>query len=115
MKMGAGIAVQFNRLFNMKNELKKRNDRLTVGTMVTYPIAPVFNLVTKENYWDKPTYETLKMSLEELKAYLLWYPIKKVAMPKIGCGLDGLDWDKVREIIKDVFNNVDCEIIIRYL
>lgn len=36
----------------------------------------------------------------------------KLAMPKIGCGIDRLDWDKVQEIIKDVFRNTDVEILI---
>ena len=36
-------------------------------------------------------------------------------MPKIGCGLDKLQWGKVREIIKEEFKDVDIQIEIRYL
>jgi hypothetical protein len=36
-------------------------------------------------------------------------------MPKIGCGLDKLDWSKVRSIIEDIFEDVDCEIVVMYL
>lgn len=28
--------------------------------------------------------------------------IKSLSIPKIGCGLDGLYWNRVKEIIKDV-------------
>lgn len=38
--------------------------------------------------------------------------IQKIAMPIIGCGLDGLKWDKVSEIIKDVFNDINIEILV---
>jgi len=38
-----------------------------------------------------------------------------IAMPKIGCGLDKLDWSKVRSIIEDIFEDVDCEIVVMYL
>lgn len=38
--------------------------------------------------------------------------IQYLAMPKIGCGLDRLQWGKVREIIKDVFNDVNIEILV---
>ena len=38
--------------------------------------------------------------------------INKIAMPKIGCGLDRLNWDNVYEIIKDVFKDTDVEILI---
>ena len=33
-------------------------------------------------------------------------------MPRIGCGLDGLDWGIVKAIIKDVFEDTDIEILI---
>jgi hypothetical protein len=33
-------------------------------------------------------------------------------MPIIGCGLDRLQWDKVSEIIKDVFKDTDIEILV---
>lgn len=38
--------------------------------------------------------------------------IKKVAMPVIGCGLDRLNWNKVSEIIKKMFGDVDIEILV---
>ena len=36
----------------------------------------------------------------------------KLAMPKIGCGLDRLDWDEVYDIICEVFEDTDVEILI---
>ena len=41
--------------------------------------------------------------------------ITKLAMPCIGCGLDKLKWEKVREIIKEIFEDMDIEILICYL
>lgn len=41
--------------------------------------------------------------------------VKYLAMPKIGCGLDRLQWSKVREIIKEEFKDLDIEIEVRYL
>ena len=38
--------------------------------------------------------------------------IKKVAMPVIGCGLDKLKWDKVSKIIKNIFKDIDIEILV---
>ena len=37
---------------------------------------------------------------------------KKIAIPVIGCGLDGLEWCKVSEIIKEVFKGTDIEILV---
>ena len=33
-------------------------------------------------------------------------------MPRIGCGLDGLQWNKVRDILLEVFADVPIEIIV---
>ena len=75
----------------------------------------VFHLITKNRYWDKPTYRTLKESLMELKTLCLEQNIKKLVMPKIGCGLDKLQWNTVKENIIKIFNDTDIEILICYL
>ena len=33
-------------------------------------------------------------------------------MPKIGCGLDGLAWPKVKDIIKEIFYNDVVSIVV---
>lgn len=119
--MGAGIAVEFDkRFYGMKTWLKK----IIKANGYNYPIAipafkdgklKVFNLVTKEKYWDKPTYDTITKCIEQMAEYCERHNIKYLAMPKIGCGLDRLSWVKVREIIKDRFECLDIEIEVRYL
>jgi O-acetyl-ADP-ribose deacetylase (regulator of RNase III) len=41
--------------------------------------------------------------------------INKVAMPRIACGLDKCNFDDVRKIIKEVFEDTDVEILVCYL
>ena len=36
-------------------------------------------------------------------------------MPRIGCGIDGLCWSKVKKIIKSVFENSNISISVYYL
>ena len=38
--------------------------------------------------------------------------ITKIAMPRIGCGLDGLNWQDVKKALQDVFDNTDIEILV---
>jgi hypothetical protein len=47
-----------------------------------------------------------------MKGLCLQEGITKVAMPRIGCGLDRLQWGIVREIILEVFEDTDLEIVI---
>ena len=119
-KMGAGIAVEFARR-GVKKEILKSTNIIEVGTCKFTNATDwlgEFNLITKEKYYQKPTYETLTAALQDAKnlciqgfKYEDLEPIK-IAMPCIGCGLDRLSWSKVRRIIEQVFQNTDIEILI---
>jgi O-acetyl-ADP-ribose deacetylase (regulator of RNase III) len=109
--LGKGIAVEFNKRFNMRNKLHNQylvNSDYPVCLMVDN----VFNLVTKEKYWHKPTYNTLRRALVDMRNHIERYEIKYLAMPTIGSGLDRLDWIRVSEMIKEVFCNTDIEILV---
>lgn len=114
--LGAGIAKKFVEEYDMRFKLHKN-----------YPIEPgkkfghvgeallidnVFNLVTKERCYNKPTYDCLNATLEEMRLLCIEHDIKKLAMPKIGCGLDKLEWDIVVDLIEDVFYDLDIDITI---
>lgn len=116
--MGRGVAVEFNNKFDMKNQMLKyypSNIWNGKGYMRQVPGIPVFNLVTKEHYWDKPTYNTMTEALQKLKIHIRGYNMQKLAMPKIGCGLDKLEWYKVSDIIKNIFKDTDVEILVCYI
>ena len=115
--MGKGIAIEFNKNFDMKRKLTDkypdyinnyRSNQLG-GTVLIE--GRVINLITKEQYWQKPTYDTLQAALNAAKSQLP-PDCKKIAMPIIGCGLDQLQWNKVSEIIKDVFKDTDIDILV---
>lgn len=116
--MGKGIVLEFNRRFDMKNKLKSsypdylKEWRESGRKSDCILVDGVFNLITKERYFNKPTYETLKCSLVKMKNICLDKGVKKLAMPVIGCGLDRLQWDKVSSIIKEIFRDTDIEILI---
>lgn len=117
--LGKGIAVEFNKRFDMRQKLKDEFPDFIEDYMHRYKldgecilIDKVLNLVTKERYYWKPTYKSMKQALEMMKRVCVANDIHKVAMPKIGCGLDRLEWDKVSEIINDVFKDTDIKILV---
>ncbi len=117
MALGAGVAKQIEEKYNMRQQLKAcfccGYQSLAVGT--AYLVMDVFNLVTKEQYWHKPTLASLRQSLESMAKVCKTCGIKHLAMPRIGCGLDRMDWTDVKPMIADVFKDVDIEIKICYL
>lgn len=111
--MGAGIAVDFNKKFKLENKFKLielSGTPIKIGS--AWLVGKVFNLITKSKYYGKPTYQTLQMTLDEMKETCQLENIKYLAMPKIGCGLDKLSWGKVREMLKNTFNDTDIEILV---
>ena len=126
---GAGIAVQFNNRFGMKNKLKTLypngiyvDGRIFKPTCIyvhndyyDWNSLGTFNLITKEFVWQKPTYITMEKALRELFVQISDRNIKKIAMPLIGCGIDGLKFKFVRQLIIDIFQNLDIEITVYYL
>lgn len=116
--MGAGIAVRFAKL-GVKAQLRKNypNEWNGIGYCIITETDGIVvgNLITKQRYYHKPTLETLRQALENFCEKAAEMGIKKIAMPKIGCGLDKLQWCDVRGIIQDVFQNTDFEIVVRFI
>ena len=116
--LGAGIAVEFNKRFDMKRKLNEEfpdftdymNHYRLQGECIL--IDRVLNLVTKQKYYHKPTYKSMKQALQMMKRVCKANNITKITMPLIGSGLDKLQWDKVSKIIQNVFSDTDIEILI---
>lgn len=114
--LGAGVAKQIDAAFNMKAMLRAmwsaEVTRKLWSIPACLPCGTVFNLVTKERYFHKPTLESLRTTLEEMAEYVGIMNVKKIAMPRIGCGLDRLNWDDVEPMIQEVFKDLDVEIMV---
>lgn len=114
--LGAGIAKKFDAEYNMRFKLFRDyaipdgEKSANVGRALL--VDNVFNLVTKERCFHKPTYDTLYDTLVDMREQCEDFDITRLAMPLIGCGLDKLEWDKVKDVIEDVFENTNIEILI---
>jgi O-acetyl-ADP-ribose deacetylase (regulator of RNase III) len=110
--LGAGIAKKFDEVYNMRFKLFREYDMYEYEGGDALLIDNVFNLVTKKKCYHKPTYESIEAALETMKDIMDFNSTTKLAMPKIGCGLDKCEWDTVYDIICEVFEDTDVEILI---
>lgn len=124
--MFGGIVVEFNRRWDMKNRLlqkygsQEQQFKTGITKAAVFPeevqhtgiITTVYNLVTKPTVADRPTYCSLETALKLMKQHMVVVGNTKLAIPKLGCGIDGLQWDKVKELILDVFEDTDIEILV---
>lgn len=115
--LGAGIAVEFDKRYDMRNRLLKlAEEKPETLDEKCIEVENVFNLITKEKYWEKPSYNSLEESLLEMKEKLSKNKNKKkLVIPKIGCGLDRLSWGKVEPMVQEIFKDLDIEIVVCYL
>lgn len=72
----------------------------------------IYYLVTKQLSNDKPTYGHFWASLQNMRDHIRDNNVKKLAIPKIGCGLDRLEWSIVKHMIEFLFTEVDVEIVV---
>lgn len=86
-----------------------------VGDVIRYR-APdgrvIFNLVTKINYYDKPTYGSMMAALKMLRYIAISHDETKLAIPKLGSGLDRLNWNVVSEIVDRVFDGSGIRVVL---
>ena len=116
--MGAGIAVEFQNKFHMKYRIRNylQDNNMHYPCIVPFDEdRRVINLVTKKFYYNKPTYKSLEIVLDQLHEYCMNKYIKNLAMPRIGCGLDRLSWPVIRHMIQDKFSDLNITIQVRYL
>ena len=111
--MGAGIAVPMQKKFGIRGKI------INSGFETKHPVCiltgTVFNLITKKKSNGKPTYDSVRLALECMRDIILEIGIEtinKIATPKISAGLDRLQWGKIRDMIHDIFGDLDIEWVV---
>ena len=103
-KMSKGLAETNCRRVNGLQE-QCRRAKATVGSALPYwdPDSNnfIYNLVTKSKFFEKPTLDNLRISLENMRGHALLNNITTISMPRIGCGLDKLQWTDVFKLKQD--------------
>lgn len=120
--MGKGIALMFKEAFpdNFKRYASAcKAEEIKVGKVFITErhelMGPkwIVNFPTKQ-HWRYPTkLAWVVAGLKDLHTFILDKGIKSIALPPLGCGNGGLDWDVVRTEIEAALSDlVDVEIIV---
>ena len=113
--MRKGIAKDFRKKFRRVEELKSQNIMVGGVAILKHQGRFLYYLVTKEKYNDEPTYGDLQKSLLSMKCHALKHNVSAINLPKIGCGLDGLHWPTVSNMLKDTFFGTEIMITVYIL
>lgn len=120
--MGKGIALQFKKAYpnNYKAyEKASKNANVKVGKMfvtldsnTTTGEKIIINFPTKIN-WRKPSeYKYIEDGLENLIEVISDKQIKSIAIPPLGAGNGGLNWEKVKKLIEQKLGHLNVDIYV---
>ena len=121
--MGKGIALQFRETFpeNYKAYQKAcKQDKVQIGKMLVHDngqfVSPryIINFPTKRHWREPSRIEDVEAGLIDLQSVIRAYGITSIAVPPLGCGSGGLDWNVVRPLIVDALNQFDAVKILIY-
>lgn len=114
--MGAGIARQFKKEFpTMFTEYEQACQRgeVILGKMhvVVVDVAGkqkyIVNFPTLAHWSDQSELRHIEAGLQDLVRVVEEKKIESIAIPPLGCGVGGLDWGDVRQLIEDAFQGVE--------
>jgi O-acetyl-ADP-ribose deacetylase (regulator of RNase III) len=121
--MGRGIALQFKDTFpeNFKAYAKAcERGELQPGRMFVFPTGWVtgpkyiINFPTKRHWRGKSRIEDIEAGLVALRDEIQERGIRSIAIPPLGAGLGGLDWNQVRPRIEHALKALDHVLITVY-
>jgi len=113
--MGKGIALQFKKAFpeNFRAyERAVRQGEVRTGRMFVFDrrslVNPryIINFPTKRHWRGKSRIDFIATGLRTLIGETRKRQIRTIAIPPLGCGLGGLDWDVVRPMIEKAFSEL---------
>lgn len=120
--MGKGIALQFKQKWpeNFKAyEAACKRGEVVPGRMFIYDagglVRPHFiiNFPTKKHWRGKSEIAFISQGLDDLVSQVERLRIKSIAVPPLGCGNGGLEWDEVRRLIIERFQQLpDVEVML---
>ncbi len=120
--MGKGIALQFKSRFpDMYEQYRTlcRSNKFAVGDVFRYPYKDgvVYNLGTQRTWKEKAKMEYIEKSIHTMMKLAVVDGTREIAMPAIGAGLGGGNWNDIKRMISDVASNhpsVDLYVVEQY-
>lgn len=120
--MGKGIALAFRQTYPAnfaEYEVACKAQQVRTGCMFVtanrVPDGPrwIINFPTKRHWREPSRFEWIEEGLTDRRRVILGHKIRSIAIPPLGCGLGGLDWEQVRPAIAgalDELSDVDVRV-----
>lgn len=120
--MGKGLALQFKQKFPTNYKIYKeacKNQTIDIGKLLLVDESNlerkkfIINFPTKKHWRNSSKIEYIEEGLKDLVRIIETQSFESMAIPALGCGLGGLEWESVKLLIEKQLGNLEeIEIII---
>lgn len=115
--MGKGIALEVKKRFpDCFNAYRDDCSKglVKVGQVTTYENSSLFggmkyiiNFPTKKHWFNPSEIQWIKSGLSALRIEIYRLKLKSIAIPPLGCGCGGLNWNEVKSLIIEKLSDID--------
>lgn len=121
-EMGKGIALQFKQAFPanyQKYRAACKSGKLRTGHILVVKDSnlltgekTIINFPTKQDWKNPSKNEYIATGLSALVNFLKQAKLKSIALPALGCGNGGLDWQVIKPMLVGMLSDLPMEIIV---
>ena len=118
--MGKGVALQFKKRFpdNFKRYSRAcKREKVQPGHMFVFDTGRpdskpkyIINFPTKRHWRAKSRVDDVEDGLADLADQIRKRKIRSIAMPALGCGHGGLEWEEVRSLIERELGDLSADV-----
>jgi O-acetyl-ADP-ribose deacetylase (regulator of RNase III) len=115
--MDAGVSVAFKKRWpRMFEEYKARcaDGRFKLGDVFVWSEGDetVYNLALQENWKSKTKLAAVTKAVKKVVELATVAGIEKVGMPRLGAGLGGLDWPRVKSVLTAIGDETPVTLVV---
>jgi O-acetyl-ADP-ribose deacetylase (regulator of RNase III) len=115
--MDAGVAAAFKKRFpRMFDEYRQRceDGRFSLGDVFVWSEGDevVYNLAIQQNWKTRSKLPALSRAVRKMAKLAEQSGVKRVGLPRLGAGLGGLDWRRVKSVLEEVGGETSIELVV---
>ncbi len=113
--MDSGVSAAFKRRFPAMFEeyaLRCSDGRFKLGDVFVWGEGDfvVYTMGIQEHWKKRPKLAALARALDKTVALAARSGVERIALPRLGAGVGGLDWPRVRKVLTEVGAETDIEL-----
>lgn len=114
--MGKGLALEFKKWFpGLEKAYRSACEagEVGIGRPWIYKVTEARQVLCfpTKDHWKYPSrYEYVEKGLEAIIDHHVEWQIHSLALPPLGCGLGGLEWNRVKPMIEETLGDLDMPV-----